>query len=498
MADGELPVAVLSEEVFVHLDVADVVACSQVCQDWLEASRSPGLWRRLHRIQYGGGSDPGAATVEDLAVDWQRAAALAHQITTRAGAVSLGMTGASVQHRSGATAAVLPPAFEATDPGAAGAGNCVVVLGGNSDGYALRPSADLLDIGTGRTTAVDVPVFADGAPPRYSSEVLGSWLQGCAVTAGRLFLFGGEGSNALWELSALQTTRRPRADVQPAENGAKFVRLGPPVAASSPARWPPGRVGHTLVSKGGCLLCFGGRHTCTATQEKRLLNDLWRYDVAEGSWTELTPSGPAPPPRWCHSAAMLDVPDRMVIFGGWKYPDSVFMNDLFIFEVAANRYVRVETAGPLPSPRCQCTLFRLPRMQSMLVLFGGASHKDEQGFRNTAEAYGTVVVDLCDIWVLDLAAATWLRCAGAGQPVLRGGVNTHVRIHEGGPAETVLMIGGMHSDAGVHMPTFVGDVAALSVDLMSPGGDADGIVVVPPHWRELGDNVCHYPQCKAQ
>ena len=129
-----------------------------------------------------------------------------------------------------------------------------------------------------------------------------------------------------------------------------------------------------------------------------------------------------------------------------------------------------------------CSLFRVPR-QPLLVLYGGASHKDD---RNGAEAYGSLVVDLCDLWVFDLTPATWLRCAGAGQPVLRGGVNAHVRIHEGGPAETVLVIGGMHSDEGVDMPAFVGDVAALAVDIVSPNPDKDdGVVVIPPHWRGL-------------
>lgn len=52
--------------------------------------------------------------------------------------------------------------------------------------------------------AVDMPVLPRDGRAGYRAEVLGSWLQSCAVSAGRLFLFGAKGLNALWELSLLQ------------------------------------------------------------------------------------------------------------------------------------------------------------------------------------------------------------------------------------------------------------------------------------------------------
>jgi hypothetical protein len=63
-----------------------------------------------------------------------------------------------------------------------------------------------------------------------------------------------------------------------------------------------------LVSGGQRLFLFGGRGD-------EILGDLWSYDVATGTWTEVTAS-PAPSARFGHNAAFDAARGRLLLFGG--------------------------------------------------------------------------------------------------------------------------------------------------------------------------------------
>ena len=183
------------------------------------------------------------------------------------------------------------------------------------------------------------------------------------------------------------------------------------------------------IPGGGGFLVFGGLHESPRTPSTPLqlvlLNDLWRFDTETGTWTELCPAGDVPSPRWCHSACMLDS-NRMAVFGGWLYPKSEFLSDFYVLDLGENRFDLAAVGPARPSPRCQSNLFKVPG-SSYLGLFGGASHKTDRG-HSASVSYGDAVVDICDLWLLDLATATWLRCPGEGLLQLRGGVNSTIHV----------------------------------------------------------------------
>lgn len=179
--------------------------------------------------------------------------------------------------------------------------------------------------------------------------------------------------------------------------------------------------------------------------------------------------GTAPCPRWCHSAAMLSngvaesdskAGELLAIFGGWRYPQSIFLNDMHLLSLdttsdvqsdpCPSLWTRVKTFGIPPVPRCQSSMTVLDG--GILLVFGGACHAidhmtpyEDSNCDNVAEseteqeheheeddeeedsvAYGDHVVDLPDVQLFDLKTQTWLRCESSYAP-LRGGVNTMFR-----------------------------------------------------------------------
>jgi len=73
-------------------------------------------------------------------------------------------------------------------------------------------------------------------------------------------------------------------------------------------------------------------------------------DAAAQSWVNLTPvSGPAPAGRWNASAIHDTAHNRMVVFGGFS---SGYHNDIWGFDLATNTWTNLTPAsGPAPAPR---------------------------------------------------------------------------------------------------------------------------------------------------
>ncbi len=84
------------------------------------------------------------------------------------------------------------------------------------------------------------------------------------------------------------------------------------------------------------MILFGGWDTNGTVQ----FNDTWAYDPSANTWTELNPAGDVPSVR-----GMLDVvydpgSGRALIFGGWG-GESQAMNDLWAYDPAANTWTEL-------------------------------------------------------------------------------------------------------------------------------------------------------------
>lgn len=78
---------------------------------------------------------------------------------------------------------------------------------------------------------------------------------------------------------------------------------------------PPARAIHAGAVAGDRFVVFGGTASTDGMSYLPLLDDVWVYDIAGGSWSELETSGEGPGGRVFHAMAS-DGADRVFVFGG--------------------------------------------------------------------------------------------------------------------------------------------------------------------------------------
>ena len=123
-------------------------------------------------------------------------------------------------------------------------------------------------------------------------------------------------------------------------------------------------------------------------------DDLWLYDVAEKSWTEIAVEGAKPTIRGYHGAAW-DEQSKALYIGGGTGVGFQPIDDLWRFDLDARAWSRIEWTGDGPPPRINPQL-HLDEKKRRLVLFGGT-----KGF-----SPGSV---LGDVWFFDLKKSTWTK-----------------------------------------------------------------------------------------
>jgi N-acetylneuraminic acid mutarotase len=213
-----------------------------------------------------------------------------------------------------------------------------------------------LDSWTLLEPAGERPLARDGAAMTYDE-----------ITR-KVYLFGGwDGTdlfNDLWAFDPVATT---------------WTQLSPAGAA------PPARTAHCMVydAKNGVELLFCGR-----TEASVDLNDLWAYDPAANTWTELEPGGSPLSVR--EGAGMVyDAKNlRALVFGGAIGNES-FLDDTWAYYSNTNEWVELAPTGSLPPARVG-PLLVYDSTDGRVLLFGG--------WNNTAGLNG-----LDDLWVFTAA-----------------------------------------------------------------------------------------------
>ncbi|GAB4206452.1 MAG: hypothetical protein OHK0013_23160 [Sandaracinaceae bacterium] len=154
---------------------------------------------------------------------------------------------------------------------------------------------------------------------------------------------------------------------------------GPPPARSSPAlQYDAAR---------DRVILFGG-NSSTSGLTLTGMGDTWSFDLASGTWTEITSAGPSP--RLFHASAVAG--DRMYVFGGTPDFDGPFLNDLWALDLTTDTWSEVTTTGDVPDTRFGAEMVYDAAGNRIFLLFG---HDDTAlGNRN-------------DVYALDLATATW-------------------------------------------------------------------------------------------
>lgn len=185
------------------------------------------------------------------------------------------------------------------------------------------------------------------------------------------------------------------------------------LGATSPAllaslRWrqvavPPGapqpapRYSHTTVEHGGKLWVFGGERSAYS------FNDLWALDLATETWTSVELNSlVTPPPRFDHSAVVMEVAGEsvLVVYGGRS--GHVFLGDLWVFSFATSTWRQLAPSGAL-EPGLRFAHAAAVASNNQMYLFGGYT---EGGF--SAELFA------CELTATAASCrALSLGCAGA-------------------------------------------------------------------------------------
>ena len=161
---------------------------------------------------------------------------------------------------------------------------------------------------------------------------------------------------------------------------------------------PPARWGHTLLwdAKRNRLVMFGG-------QSRSLFSDVWAFDVARGSWSQLARDDAGPSRRYSHSAILEPGRDRMVISHG--FTNTGRFDDTWAFDLANNGWRNLTPSGTKPLRRClHHAVYDAERSQ--MLLFGGC-----------ASGFGPC--PLGDLWAFDLNTNTWTERTGQVKPAPR-------------------------------------------------------------------------------
>ena len=151
----------------------------------------------------------------------------------------------------------------------------------------------------------------------------------------------------------------------------------------------------------GRFLVFGGRFRQGSSGQYTFLNDLWAFDPASKTWTELSAQGAAGGPGGRMNTTMVADPerDRIIVYGGGTTDFMQFYPDArtWAFDLSTNTWSELGLQTQSPPAR----LFHvaaLDRRRGRLFAFTGGG----------ADAFlATSFKD--DMWYLDFASDSWVQ-----------------------------------------------------------------------------------------
>jgi hypothetical protein len=207
----------------------------------------------------------------------------------------------------------------------------------------------------------------------------GRYLSPAVTINNKMYIFGGEsssgGRNDTWVF-----------DPSVGTNGS-WTQLMPS------GTLPPARLGHTTAAINNKMYVFGGQ------TNSGYVSDLWVFDPsngANGSWSQVTPSGSAPTPRLYSAAVTIN--NKMYIFGGYN---SGQLNDTCVFDPSAGTNGSWTHLSPTGTPTARYGQAATV-MSNKMYIFGGWNGGN-----------------LNDTWVFDPsngANGSWTQLSPSGSP----------------------------------------------------------------------------------
>lgn len=190
----------------------------------------------------------------------------------------------------------------------------------------------------------------------------------------------------------------------------------------------PTRAYHSCNLFYGELLVFGGVFPNPDPEPDGCSNELYIFNTGSNNWYKPITRGTPPKPKSGHSASLLE--DRLVIFGGWDFPQC--FNDVSVIDLAMMEFSSPVLSGTFPSPRSWHASAVLPRQR--IFIHGGYD--------------GNQI--LTDSFVLELGTSTWITVKTSESLTGRAG---HVALFlpadsEEKEKEEIVVFGGGDNDGG--------------------------------------------------
>ncbi|OGL47316.1 MAG: hypothetical protein A2161_17100 [Candidatus Schekmanbacteria bacterium RBG_13_48_7] len=273
-----------------------------------------------------------------------------------------------------------------------------IIFGGDLGG-TFDNEIYLLDM-PGSTWSPITPMSVDRPTPRFGHTMIDSIVDG---ELGLLIFGGNDGSllNDLWFYNLAtdewMEITGTSGDIPPPMMGCSAVSLilgtgemiifggytgsgysneiysysPPPVnewtLLSSVTDPPPPRTEQSAIlipdSTGDTILIFGGKDSSV------YFNDLWKFDLASTTWTEISAAGDIPAARASHTAVYNDTDNQMIVFGG---ETPVCNDDTYILNLSTNNWTELI---PLISPDARAEHVsiwdNLSGSYSRMVTYGG-------------------------------------------------------------------------------------------------------------------------------
>jgi len=259
------------------------------------------------------------------------------------------------------------------------------------DDAGVEPAADPCDF------ASDCP--DDGRPP-IRTEMEGVWDEANQ----RMIIFGG--NSAISEQCAFAT---PGGTDYKDDTWAYHARCG--TWEEITGAGPSARARHmfALDKAGNRMLVWGGRYRAGTSGNYVQYNDLWAFDFANDSWSEITQTN-APTARVNAGFVVNEEGTKAYLFGGNLSLSGASYNatnELWELDLGTNTWTQLNPTGTAPSDRLFVAMV-FDAGRNRLVTTGGG---DNSAFFNDAQYFD-------DMWAYNIADNSWelLNAGGAGTP----------------------------------------------------------------------------------
>jgi N-acetylneuraminic acid mutarotase len=191
--------------------------------------------------------------------------------------------------------------------------------------------------------------------------------------------------------------------------------------------------------------------------------DLWRYDLSANRWSKLDPAGQTPAPRIQAGLTYDPASHTLLLFGGSIFDaqsDRKLFNDLWQYDPALNEWTELHPSGASPEPRRSAWLAIDPTT-GRLLLFGGET--------KVSKPSGSIPMDtvaINELWTYDRQKNTWTKLRPNGAELPRTGCF----VYDEAIRQFVLIAGFDSADGQVRLEVYTWDPASNIARKLSPKG----------------------------